>query len=29
VRRDEVGRWRRVLGVCAGVLAYSHVCMRA
>jgi hypothetical protein len=29
VRHDEVGRRRRVLGVCAGVLAHSHVCMRA
>jgi hypothetical protein len=29
VRRDEVGRRRRVLGVCTGVLAHSHVCVRA
>jgi hypothetical protein len=29
VRRDEVGRRRRVLGVYAGVLAHSHVCVRA
>jgi hypothetical protein len=29
VRRDEVGRRRRVLGVCACVLAHSHVCVRA
>jgi hypothetical protein len=29
VQRDEVGRRRRVLGVYAGVLAHSHVCVRA
>jgi hypothetical protein len=29
VRHDEVGRRWRVLGVCAGVLAHSHVCVRA
>jgi hypothetical protein len=29
VRRDEVGRRRRVLGVCAGVLTHSHVRARA
>jgi hypothetical protein len=29
VQCDEVWRRRRVLGVCTGVLAHSHVCVRA